>query len=171
MKFDRKLYLRWHKIFSENRAALFAADLAAMYSVFVFGAMALYVFERNRQMFLPVLAAFFVGWFAVSGLVVYFYKKLRPYQQFNFTPPGSHLFSRPDRIPDSFPSQHVIAMAAVAVAFWPVSPLLSGLAFLLAILTGIARTLLGYHYPSDIAGALVLGAASGTLALLAFTKL
>lgn len=171
MNFDRHWYLHWHKIFSENRAALFAVDLFAMYSVFAFGAAAVYVWYRSYQIFLMLLFAFIASWLVLSGFIVYFYKKLRPFQQFNFTPPGSHLFSRPDRIPDSFPSQHVIAMAAVAVAFWPVSPLLAGLAFLLAILTGIARMMLGYHYPSDIAGALVLGAASGTFALLAFTKL
>lgn len=60
----------------------------------------------------------------------------------------------------SFPSAHTTSSFAVATAMTRVDPV-AGLAFALAIAIAVGRPYLGMHYPSDVLGGAVLGAALG----------
>jgi membrane-associated phospholipid phosphatase len=66
----------------------------------------------------------------------------------------------PPRVP-SFPSSHVITAAACAGALTFGSRWAGALAWLYALLVGWGRLYWGKHWPSDILGSLVLGAAAG----------
>lgn len=94
-------------------------------------------------------------------LINLFYKKQRPYQEFNFTPITSKLFSWKTNIPNSFPSRHTTAyfsIAAVVALFFP----WLGLGLIIAsLLAGIGRVVLGYHWPTDIVAGALLGAVVG----------
>lgn len=73
------------------------------------------------------------------------------------THPDAHLyFVQPSGDP-SFPSDHAAASFAIAVAVFLVSRRV-GIAFLVAaIAIGMARVLIGLHYPGDIAAGALVG--------------
>lgn len=87
-----------------------------------------------------------------------FYKRPRPYQKFNFSPITSKFFSFKTTKPNSFPSRHTIAYMAIAVAVLMFFSWIGlGLAGV-AIMAGVGRVALGYHWPSDILVGAILGA-------------
>lgn len=67
----------------------------------------------------------------------------------------------------SFPSNHALNNFAVAMFFTILYPKLKWVLFITATLIAISRVYLGLHYPSDILGGAILGAAIGY----AFAKL
>ena len=64
---------------------------------------------------------------------------------------------------DSFPSGHTTVSFAVAYAIGTQYPRLRPLLYALASLVGLSRVYIGAHYPSDIAGAAILGVIIGYL--------
>ncbi len=68
--------------------------------------------------------------------------------------------------PHSFPSGHAARSTMLAVLALGLGPLWMGLCMLVwAPLVGLARTLMGVHYPSDILAGMVLGTIMGVLVL------
>lgn len=67
----------------------------------------------------------------------------------------------------SFPSGHAMLAAAAAGAFWWSSRRAALALGIFAVVTGFSRVWLGVHYPSDVIGGLVAGAALGLLCGLA----
>lgn len=80
--------------------------------------------------------------------------RARPYEVL----PMAHLLV-PHSPDTSFPSDHTILAFAVAVLIWRVSRPLGTVLLLLALWTAAARVFIGAHYPSDVLGGAVLGAA------------
>ena len=69
--------------------------------------------------------------------------------------------------PHSFPSGHAARSTMLAVVALGLGPLWLGLALLIwAPLVGLARIILGVHYPSDILAGMVLGLILGVLVVL-----
>jgi len=69
--------------------------------------------------------------------------------------------------PHSFPSGHAARSTMLAVVALGIGPLWLGLALLIwAPLVGLARIILGVHYPSDILAGMVLGLILGVLVVL-----
>jgi membrane-associated phospholipid phosphatase len=67
----------------------------------------------------------------------------------------------------SFPSDHAMIAGAFAAGLLLLNRRLGLAALLLALLLAFARVYVGVHYPSDVAGGLAIGAAIGTLVVLA----
>jgi undecaprenyl-diphosphatase len=68
--------------------------------------------------------------------------------------------------PHSFPSGHAARSTMLAVLALGLGPLWLGLCMLVwAPLVGLARIMMGVHYPSDILAGMVLGALFGVLVL------
>lgn len=65
----------------------------------------------------------------------------------------------------SFVSDHATATMAVAVALLTVHRRLGLLALAVAVLQGLARVLMGLHYPTDVVGGVALGTAVALLLL------
>ncbi|WP_371748629.1 phosphatase PAP2 family protein [Aquihabitans sp. G128] len=59
----------------------------------------------------------------------------------------------------SFPSDHSLAVGAVAAGIWLVDRTVGGVAFVLAILMAVTRVYAGAHYPSDVVAGLLISAA------------
>ena len=67
----------------------------------------------------------------------------------------------------SFPSDHAMIAGAFAAGLLLLNRRLGLIATLVALLLAFARVYVGVHYPSDVAGGLAIGAAIGTLIVLA----
>ena len=68
--------------------------------------------------------------------------------------------------PHSFPSGHAARSSMLAVLALGLGPLWLGLSMLIwAPLVGLARTLMGVHYPSDILAGMLLGVILGVVIL------
>lgn len=65
----------------------------------------------------------------------------------------------------SFPSGHAAAAFVFATLIANFYPGFSEIAYMLAVLVGISRVLLGVHYPTDILAGAALGCGSALLAL------
>jgi undecaprenyl-diphosphatase len=69
--------------------------------------------------------------------------------------------------PHSFPSGHAARSTMLAVIALGLGPLWMGLSLLIwAPLVGLARIILGVHYPSDVLAGMVLGIIMGVLVLI-----
>ncbi len=69
----------------------------------------------------------------------------------------------------SFPSGHTMHAVAFTVLLVPVIPILGFFLVPFAILTGLARVVLGLHYPSDVLMGALLGVANAILILTIFS--
>jgi undecaprenyl-diphosphatase len=98
-----------------------------------------------------LLTAHFLG--------VFFYYRARPFVDHTVTLLIAH---PPDA---SFPSDHLAVAGALIVALWPVLGRTRWWWIGLSVAIGLARLFVGVHYPTDILGGFVLGAAWGLLAL------
>ncbi len=65
----------------------------------------------------------------------------------------------------SFPSDHLAVAGALTIALWPVQGRTRWFWIGLSGSIGLARLFVGVHYPTDILGGFMLGAAWGLLAL------
>ncbi len=129
------------------------------------------VFLRTREDFVQMVilggASFVIARWVVTQGINYFYKKQRPYQKFSFNPITSKFFSWQTTIPNSFPSRHTVSFTSVAVVVIFFSPFIGLLLVLATLMTGLGRVRLGYHWPIDIIGGLIIGAIIGsTVAIL-----
>jgi undecaprenyl-diphosphatase len=122
---------------------------------------------RTRVVVLAFLAAV-VARYVVSPLIFLLYKKERPYQALKFTLSRTGLFSRVVERHNSFPSDHAVGLMAMSTVTFLYFPLWGALLFVLTILNGIGRVILGYHYPVDVAAGWLLGIIFGVLTVYFF---
>jgi membrane-associated phospholipid phosphatase len=85
----------------------------------------------------------------------------RPYQFFKFEPITSIFLSKKTNIPNSFPSRHMLTYASVSFVVMSFFPLLGIALLAISMLSGVARVILGFHYPTDIFTGYILGLCSG----------
>ena len=115
--------------------------------------------RRNRQRYvLGALLALGGALLTAHFLGVFFYRA-RPFVDHAVTLLIAH---PPDA---SFPSDHLAVAGALIVALWPVLGRTRWWWIGLSVAIGLARLFVGVHYPTDILGGFVLGAAWGALAL------
>lgn len=111
--------------------------------------------QRERLVVYAVSAAL-LG-LAVSQLIGHVWFRERPYVHH-----PAHLLLAPSRDP-SFPSDHAIGGFALARPFVLADRRLGWVLLGLATLLGLVRVAAGTHYPSDVLGGALIGAAAGSL--------
>ena len=93
---------------------------------------------------------------AANQLIAHLWDRPRPYAAHAAIVPFAGISSDP-----SFPSDHVAAAFAIAVAAMFASRRAGRVLLVLAAITAASRLLGAAHYPSDVLGGAVIGAASG----------
>ncbi|MFN8635923.1 MAG: phosphatase PAP2 family protein [Chloroflexota bacterium] len=150
---------RWRGL--DRTAAILAAHLAKTH-VLLLGV--LFVggigpgSRRRRETAIRVAAALPVTIFLV-GVVGRLVERERPFSR----QPGAPTLVEhaPGR---SFPSRHSACAAAMTVVTMPSSPVVGSLMALGALGLAASRVYVGLHYPSDILGGWLIGAAVGIIA-------
>jgi undecaprenyl-diphosphatase len=134
---------------------------AATYGVFLYAPLLLWLWfgatrrstEGRRALLLAVLAA--VLSLGVNAALNVLVPRPRP-----FAVLPAHVLVPPPR-DASFPSDHAAVATAIGVTLWVGGHSEWGIpAVLGAAVIGLARVVVGVHYPSDIFGGMVTGAAS-----------
>lgn len=100
------------------------------------------------------VSAALVARFAVAELIRHWYPHDRPY----ITLGVSHLIND---TASSFPSGHTIFVFALAAAANFINVRLALFLYVSGFIIGAARVAAGVHYPSDIAGGIILGVVTG----------
>lgn len=85
--------------------------------------------------------------------------RVRPYVAH---PGHAHLLIARSHDP-SFPSDHATGAFALAVGIWLYDRVLGSVLLILATLLGFARVYVGTHYPGDVAGGALIGAAAAAV--------
>ena len=136
----------------------------ATYGVVLFGVLLVVALLRSRTGDDRGLAA--AGWASLATLIAVginqpvgrVFAEARPYT----THP--HLLVLASRSSDfSFPSDHAVMAGAAAAGLWLVSRRLGVIAVVAALVMAFARVYIAAHYPWDVVGGLVLGAAVSLL--------
>jgi hypothetical protein len=147
--------VRWaheHAYGSRVRPRLHALETAVPYgsAALVYGLLAVLALRRdeNRRPALRAMAAGVVAWIAsnVAKLVVE-----RPRPCLDQLSCGTH----------SFPEGPGVVLIALAVAIWPRSRAIALVAVVCALADAAVQLAYGSHWPSDLLGAWLLGAACG----------
>jgi membrane-associated phospholipid phosphatase len=136
----------------------------ATYGVVLFAVLLLAGVLRSRTGANRSLAA--AGWACLATLVAVginqpigsFLQEARPYTTH---PQLLVLASRSSDF--SFPSDHAVMAGAAAAGLWLVSRRLGAIATVAAVVMAVARVYIAAHYPWDVVGGLLLGAAVSLL--------
>ncbi|HLI32292.1 MAG TPA: undecaprenyl-diphosphatase [Solirubrobacteraceae bacterium] len=161
---DTSVYHALNNLAFENKAVGDLAKFFAQYAIFVMvGAVALAWFARTRSGCLlshrQRSALFFAGLATILGLVIvqiinHIWDRPRPFVVLHeFHKLIAHAADA------SFPSDHATGAFAIffALALFR-RPAAAALALVWAVLIGVARVMVGVHWPTDILGGLGVGA-------------
>jgi membrane-associated phospholipid phosphatase len=165
MNLEKSVYQNWQKKLETNKLFRYWWQFWSNYSfVFYIVAGFILLFEHHLVAIIILgIASFVVARVIITAAINAIYKKQRPYQKFNLNVITSRFFSMRDAAFNSFPSRHTIAYASVAGSILVFNSTIGIALLLVAILTGIARVVLGYHWPSDILAGFILGTIIGYL--------
>ncbi|HYV33784.1 MAG TPA: phosphatase PAP2 family protein [Candidatus Limnocylindria bacterium] len=155
---SNQTYLHWQRELALNKSFRRFWLFCGIYSVgFVFLASIYFIAKGNKEIVLIAFAAFVLGRMIIPQLIYLFYKKPRPYQQFNFHPVSSWFFSPIQKRYISFPSDHSISFAAITTVFFYFFPPVGIVFIILTLFNGWGRVILGYHYIIDIVAGWTIG--------------
>ncbi len=162
MNFDR--YKFWQqKLSNQKLFRLFWVTFGIYSVVAVFVISGILLLQGYFKVVFLAFLAFILGRLVLSPLVYLIYKKDRPYQKYNFHVLSSWLFSPMGERSNAFPSDHAISFAAISFIFFLHQPEVGIFLFLVTLLNGIGRIILGYHDQWDVLGGWAVGILSGLL--------
>jgi membrane-associated phospholipid phosphatase len=124
-----------------------------------------YIVFGQWQKVALAFCAFVLARVIISPLIYLIYKKERPYQRLNFKPVQSWLFSQITERRNSFPSDHAVSFASLALVFLYFFPVLGAVMVFVTLLDGLGRVVLGYHYIWHVMAGWLIGAFSALVVI------
>lgn len=163
MSFDTNLFAALNGMIFRSPVVDGVVIFFAKYYIFVLLALvcaaAMRTYQKSLENLIPFAAAIasaIIARFGVASLIRFFYHRPRPFIALN----APHLFTDSAF---SFPSGHTIFLFALSAAVYTFNKRLGVFIGVSGLLVGIARVAAGVHYPTDIAGGIVLGILVGAL--------
>jgi membrane-associated phospholipid phosphatase len=149
---NSNFYLNQQKLLAASKWYRRFWEFWGIYIVgFFYAGIVLFFLPNFRNVAILSSVAFLFVLLVVRLVFYFFYKKCRPYQKLNFSPPASPFFlSSVHKKFNSMPSAHAASLTAISCVCLAFFPLLGVLGLIATIFNGVARVILGYHYPSDI---------------------
>lgn len=161
-------YLDWQQRLQSNKSYRHWWQFWSNYSFVFFIAAGTYLMFSQQsngfginEIIAALTASFLVSRLVITPAINFIYKRERPYQKYNLNLITSKFFSMRDVHHNSFPSRHSITYASVAGSFFVIMPALGVVLLFVTMITGVARVILGYHWPTDILGGLIVGSITG----------
>ena len=142
-----------HRNFILDTVFVFLAKFLPYFLVLGFLVLIFYRSSSRRRLFfyIEALLALILG----SGLLVqffrFFYHYPRPFEEIGFTP----LITGPAS--SSFPSNHAAILFALSLLVFYLNRRVGLWFFVLSLLNGLARVVVGVHWPLDILGGALIG--------------
>lgn len=136
---------------------VFGAKYLIFLTVFLMG---IFIFKGGvgeKKAAVLSIGSFALAFFLETIIHLLFYLP-RPFIAYQISPLINHDNS------SSFPSTHTAAMAAIAFSYYFYKSRLAPIFLFLMIWVGLARVLVGVHFPLDILGGIALGFISTSLA-------
>ena len=162
---DVQLFFILNNLAGKNAALDWSILFLAEYlQYFLVAGFLIYVFRAiagKREKIIAVVAAFaaaILSRFVFTEIIRFFYHHPRPFL----------VLPVRDLIPEnsySFPSGHASFFFAFSTIVYSYNKKLGIFFFIASFLMGLARVAAGVHYPSDIAGGLIVGIISGFIIL------
>lgn len=159
---NTRLYLASAELGAFNAGAL-VSEIALLSLVALWSGCALVLLLRRAARPLARLAAGGIGSGLAYGASVVsknIFAQVRPCNAMNV------MAECPDPGNWSFPSNHTVIAACLAVAIVFAIPKVGYLALPLAVVVGVARVFAGHHYPQDVLGGAALGIGVGLVCIL-----
>lgn len=161
---DRTLVLWLNGQAASHPILAVLARVAAQYLILFLPALLVWLWWRRtgdgRRLVLLAGGAALLA-FLLNGVLGHIVARPRPFSALAV----QLLVAHPER-GDSFPSDHAALSSAVAIALWRGGERVWGpIALVMAVVIGVARIMVGVHYPSDIVGGLVVGLVCAVVAL------
>jgi undecaprenyl-diphosphatase len=123
--------------------------------------------EEFRAMVTLALVAGVVARYGVKILIVLFYERVRPFEAL----PNVHqLVFLVSDTNQSFPSAHALFFFAIATVLYLFNKKWGLIAFIAALLMGVARVYVGIHYPSDILAGALFGILTGWIVVKVYER-
>jgi len=123
----------------------------------------LYLLLQRDWLFLQTFFVPLAGFLSVTWLRR-FIGAQRPYELYGLPPLIEKTTKR-----KSFPSRHCACAAVIAVALWQVHWLMGFVCGIVGVLIAVCRVLAGVHFPRDVIGGLLFGAAIGAIGIRIFS--
>ncbi len=156
---DEKLFFSLIK-HTQNKKIGFLVKLIAVYSsvffIVFYGMFTVYLITTRNPNLLPFIIGPALSLLSVI-VIRRFLKRKRPFETYDIKPLILHEKGT------SFPSKHGTSAFAIAFAIMWLYPFWGGIGFILALLTGLSRIMVGVHYPSDILGGLLIAMITSVL--------
>ena len=169
LRTEKQKYLFWQKQLAERIWYRRFWQFGSNYSWLILVPILWYLFlySSSHTAIAEIILAFIVGRFILIPIIVFFLPEPRPYQQFDFEPLTSVLFSTKTDDHNSFPSRHMTSLATGLGVLIISFPILAIPWFVVVLWTGSGRVVLGYHHPRDIIFGFFFGILLGILVALA----
>ena len=163
--FDKKRFEYFQNQLRKRSWFRYFWEFWALYAIIFVPLTGLFILNisGNVSVILVASSALIFARAIISPLIYLLCKKSRPYQKFNFVPKTFIFLSTTTKRHNAFPSDHVLSLAALSTATFFYFPIIAALGFILALLVGWGRIVLGYHDLIDVFGGLLIGILSGLL--------